>query len=207
MHPRQMLRELERAMPKDAMVSTDIGNICSVANSYLRFERPRSMFARDELRQLRLRVPDHDRLQGRGARIARRSRTSATARGRMSFGEILTCVREKIPTTAVVFNNQQWGAEKKNQVDFYGNRFVGVEPREPELRGHRALDGRRGHHGRQGGRRRSGAARGLRGAEGRQDDHPRDDGHARTRRSVPPRRAEAAACAIWRSTRHSARNR
>ena len=28
MHPRQMLRELEKAMPKGAMVSTDIGNIC-----------------------------------------------------------------------------------------------------------------------------------------------------------------------------------
>ena len=41
MHPRQMLRELERAMPEGAMVSTDIGNICSVSNSYLRFERPR----------------------------------------------------------------------------------------------------------------------------------------------------------------------
>src|SRR5262249_23247631 len=35
MHPRQMLRELERAMPANAMVSTDIGNICSVSNSYL----------------------------------------------------------------------------------------------------------------------------------------------------------------------------
>ncbi len=45
MHPRQMLRELEKAMPKDAMVSTDIGNICSVSNSYLRFNRPNSMFA------------------------------------------------------------------------------------------------------------------------------------------------------------------
>src|SRR5690349_13256895 len=42
MHPRQMLRELERAMPAGAMVSTDIGNICSVSNSYLRFEQPRS---------------------------------------------------------------------------------------------------------------------------------------------------------------------
>src|SRR5256884_2580619 len=40
-----LFRSLERAMPPDAMVSTDIGNICSVANSYLRFERPRSMFA------------------------------------------------------------------------------------------------------------------------------------------------------------------
>jgi len=42
---RQMLRELEKAMPQHAMVSTDIGNICSVSNSYLRFDEPRSMFA------------------------------------------------------------------------------------------------------------------------------------------------------------------
>jgi sulfoacetaldehyde acetyltransferase len=35
-------------------------------------------------------------------------------------------VRESIPVTAVVFNNGQWGAEKKNHVDFYNNRFVGV---------------------------------------------------------------------------------
>ena len=79
MHPRQMLRELEKAMPTDAMVSTDIGNISSVANSYLRFEQPRSFFARDELRQLRLRVPDDHRRQGRGAgppgdRLCRRRR-------------------------------------------------------------------------------------------------------------------------------------
>ena len=45
LHPRQVLRELEKAMPPDVMVSTDIGNINSVANSYLRFEKPRSMFA------------------------------------------------------------------------------------------------------------------------------------------------------------------
>ena len=37
--PRQALRELERAMPENAMVSTDIGNVCSVSNGYLRFNR------------------------------------------------------------------------------------------------------------------------------------------------------------------------
>ncbi len=45
MEPRRALRELEKAMPADAMVATDIGNICSVANSYLRFEKPNSFFA------------------------------------------------------------------------------------------------------------------------------------------------------------------
>jgi sulfoacetaldehyde acetyltransferase len=51
----------------------------------------------------------------------------------MSFGEILTCVREKIPVTAVVFNNEQWGAEKKNHVDFYSNRFLGVNLENPSF--------------------------------------------------------------------------
>ena len=49
----------------------------------------------------------------------------------MSFGEILTSVREDIPVTAVVFHNKQWGAEKKNQVDFYANRFLGVNLKNP----------------------------------------------------------------------------
>merc|ERR1719423_461291 len=43
----------------------------------------------------------------------------------MSLNEVLTCVREKIPTTAVVFHNKQWGAEKKNQVLWFGDRYVG----------------------------------------------------------------------------------
>ena len=45
MVPRQVLRELEKAMPEDAMVSTDIGNSCSVSNGYLRFNEPRSYLA------------------------------------------------------------------------------------------------------------------------------------------------------------------
>jgi sulfoacetaldehyde acetyltransferase len=49
----------------------------------------------------------------------------------MSFGELLTCVRENIPVTVCVFNNEQWGAEKKNQVDFYGRRFEGVNLANP----------------------------------------------------------------------------
>jgi sulfoacetaldehyde acetyltransferase len=53
----------------------------------------------------------------------------------MSFGEILTCVRERIPVTAVVFNNEQWGAEKKNHVDFYSNRFLGVNLDNPSFAG------------------------------------------------------------------------
>jgi sulfoacetaldehyde acetyltransferase len=132
MHPRQMLRELERAMPKDAMVSTDIGNVCSVSNSYLRFERPRSFFAAMSFGNCGYAFPAII-----GAKHAAPDRPAIAYVGDgawgMSFGEILTCVREKIPVTAVVFNNRQWGAEKKNQVDFYGRRFVGVDLDNPSF--------------------------------------------------------------------------
>jgi sulfoacetaldehyde acetyltransferase len=120
MHPRQMLRELERAM-----VSTDIGNICSVSNSYLRFDRTRSMFAAMSFGNCGYAFPTI-----MGAKVAAPDRPAIAYVGDgawgMSFGELQTCVRENIPVTAVVFNNGQWGAEKKNHVDFYDNRFVGV---------------------------------------------------------------------------------
>ena len=125
MHPRQMLRELERAMPEHAMVSTDIGNICSVSNSYLRFDRPRSMFAAMSFGNCGYAFPTIV-----GAKVAAPDRPAIAYVGDgawgMSFGEIQTCVRENIAVTAVVFNNGQWGAEKKNHVDFYENRFIGV---------------------------------------------------------------------------------
>jgi sulfoacetaldehyde acetyltransferase len=132
MHPRQMLRALERAMPKDAMVSTDIGNICSVANSYLRFSRPNSMFAAMSFGNCGYALPAVI-----GAKVAAPERPAIAYVGDgawgMSFSEILTCVRERIPVTAVVFHNKQWGAEKKNQVDFYGTRFVGVNLENPSF--------------------------------------------------------------------------
>ena len=56
---------------------------------------------------------------------------------------MLTCVRENIPAIAVVFNNGQWGAEKKNQIDYYADRYRRHQPQEPELRRHRRGDGRR----------------------------------------------------------------
>lgn len=125
MHPREMLRELERAMPARAMVSTDIGNICSVSNSYLRFDEPRSMFAAMAFGNCGYAFPTII-----GAKLAAPDRPAIAYVGDgawgMSFGEIQTCVRENIPVTAVVFNNGQWGAEKKNHVDFYSNRFLGV---------------------------------------------------------------------------------
>jgi sulfoacetaldehyde acetyltransferase len=134
MHPRQMLRELEKAMPRSAMVSTDIGNICSVSNSYLRFERPRSMFAAMSFGNCGYAFPVIC-----GAKVASPDRPAIAYVGDGAWGislnELLTCAREKIGVTVVVFNNGQWGAEKKNHVDFYSRRFQAVNLANPSWAG------------------------------------------------------------------------
>ena len=126
LHPRQVLRELEKAMPADVMVSTDIGNINAISNSYLRFERPRSFLAPMSFGNCGYALPTII-----GAKVAAPERPAIAYSGdgawTMSMVETMTCVRHKIPITAVVFHNKQWGAEKKNQVDFYGKRFVAGE--------------------------------------------------------------------------------
>ena len=126
LHPRQVLRELEKHMPERVMVSTDIGNINSVANSYLRFEEPRSFFAAMSWGNCGYALPTII-----GAKAAAPDRPAVSYAGdgawAMSMVEIMTAVRHDIPVTSIVFHNRQWGAEKKNQVDFYGHRFVAGE--------------------------------------------------------------------------------
>ncbi|MGD6757092.1 sulfoacetaldehyde acetyltransferase [Streptomyces sp. BH105] len=126
LHPRQVLRELEKALPERVMVSTDIGNINSIAHSYLRFEEPRSFFAPMSFGNCGYALPTII-----GAKLAAPDRPAVAYAGDgawgMSMGEIMTAVRHDIPVTAVVFHNRQWGAEKKNQVDFYDRRFVAGE--------------------------------------------------------------------------------
>ena len=103
--PRQVLRELEKAMPPRAMVSTDIGNINSVANSYLRFEEPRSFFAPMSFGNCGYALPTMI-----GAKAAAQDRPAIAYAGdgawAMSMTEIMTSVRHDIPVTAVVFHNR-----------------------------------------------------------------------------------------------------
>jgi sulfoacetaldehyde acetyltransferase len=130
--PRRALRELEKALPKNAMVTTDIGNICSVSNSYLRFEKPRSFFAAMSFGNCGYAYPT-----AIGAKVAAPDRPAIAYVGDgawgMSLQETLTCVRENIPAIAIVFNNGQWGAEKKNQIDFYADRYVGTNLKNPSF--------------------------------------------------------------------------
>ncbi|HYM43738.1 MAG TPA: thiamine pyrophosphate-dependent enzyme, partial [Steroidobacteraceae bacterium] len=128
--PRQALAALARAMPKNAMVSTDIGNVCSVSNSYLHFDMAPSFLAAMSFGNCGYSYP-----AAIGAKVGRPDRAAIAYVGDgawgMSMNEVLTCVRENIPAIAVVFNNGQWGAEKKNHVDFYSRRYQGVNLENP----------------------------------------------------------------------------
>ena len=130
--PRRALAALGKALPKNAMVSTDIGNVCSVANSYLHFEQPLSFLAAMSWGNCGYAYPT-----AIGAKVARPDRPAIAYVGDgawgMSLAEVMTCVKEKIPAVAVVFNNNQWGAEKKNQIDYFDNRFVGTPLTNPDF--------------------------------------------------------------------------
>jgi sulfoacetaldehyde acetyltransferase len=130
--PRRALRELARALPKGSMVTTDIGNVCSIANSYLDFDEAPSFFAAMSFGNCGYAFPT-----AMGAKVARPDRPAVAYVGDgawgMSLNEVLTCVRENIAVVAVVFNNGQWGAEKKNQIDYYANRFLGTNLTNPSF--------------------------------------------------------------------------
>jgi sulfoacetaldehyde acetyltransferase len=123
--PRRALMELRDALPEDAIVTTDIGNVCSAANAYLRFEQQRKFLAALTFGNCGFAYP-----AALGAKLARPGDPVAAVVGDgawgMSLHEVMTAVEEDLPVVALVFNNQQWGAEKRNQVDFYDNRFVGT---------------------------------------------------------------------------------
>jgi sulfoacetaldehyde acetyltransferase len=130
--PRQALAALARAMPKNAMVATDIGNVCSVSNSYLHFEQAPSFLAAMSFGNCGYAFP-----AVMGAKVGRPDRPAIAYVGDgawgMSLNEVMTCVREKIPAIAVVFNNGQWGAEKKNQIDYFEGRFLGTNLQNPNF--------------------------------------------------------------------------
>ena len=122
--PRRALKELSAALPHDAIVTSDIGNICSTANAYVHFEQPRSYLPALGFGNCGFAYP-----AALGAKVAAPGRPVVSIVGDgawgMSFYEVMTAVEEDLPVVACVFNNQQWGAEKKNQIDFYDDRYVG----------------------------------------------------------------------------------
>ena len=132
--PRHALKTVAEALPDNAIVTTDIGNISSVANSYLRFKEPRRFLAAMSFGNCGYSYPT-----ALGAKLGRPDLPVVAFIGDgawgMSLAEVMTAVREDIPVVAIVWNNSEWGAEKKNQIDFYDDRFLGTNLKNPDFAG------------------------------------------------------------------------
>ncbi len=127
MHPRKALEVVGKFVTDhNVIATTDIGNTSSTANSYLRFKNPKRHIA-----TLTFGNTGFAYQAALGAQLACPEDTVLSIAGDgawgMSLFEVPTAVQYNLPVIATVYNNGAWCAEKKNQVDFYNNRFVGAD--------------------------------------------------------------------------------
>jgi sulfoacetaldehyde acetyltransferase len=127
MSPRQAWRAIQAAMPKDAIISSDIGNNCAIGNAYPAFENGRKYLAPGLFGPCGYGFPAI-----LGAKIGCPDTPVIGFAGDGAFGismnEMTACGRDDWPAvTMVIFRNYQWGAEKRNTTLWYANNFVGTE--------------------------------------------------------------------------------
>ena len=127
MSPRQAWRAIQSALPKDAIISSDIGNNCAIGNAYPTFEQGRKYLAPGLFGPCGYGFPAII-----GAKIGQPDVPVVGFAGDGAFGismnEMTACGRDHWPAiTMVIFRNYQWGAEKRNTTLWYDNNFVGTE--------------------------------------------------------------------------------
>jgi sulfoacetaldehyde acetyltransferase len=127
MSPRQAWRAIQAALPRDAIISSDIGNNCAIGNAYPTFEQGRKYLAPGLFGPCGYGFPSII-----GAKIGNPGTPVVGFAGDGAFGismnEMSSIGREEWPgITMVIFRNYQWGAEKRNSILWYDNNFVGTE--------------------------------------------------------------------------------
>jgi sulfoacetaldehyde acetyltransferase len=127
MSPRMAWSAIQRALPADAIISSDIGNNCAIGNAYPSFEEGRKYLAPGLFGPCGYGFPAI-----LGAKIGRPDTPVVGFAGDGAFGismnEMTACGRNDwLPVTMVVFRNYQWGAEKRNTTLWYDDNFVGTE--------------------------------------------------------------------------------
>ena len=127
MSPRQAWRAIMAALPKEAIVSSDIGNNCAIGNAYPNFEAGRKYLAPGLFGPCGYGFPSI-----LGAKIGCPDTPVVGFAGDGAFGismnEMTACGRnEWPPITMIIFRNYKWGAEKRNTTLWYEDNFVGTE--------------------------------------------------------------------------------
>ncbi|MFH2128929.1 MAG: sulfoacetaldehyde acetyltransferase [bacterium] len=124
---RMAWRAIIKALPKEAIISSDIGNSCALGAAYPTFEEGRKYLAPGMFGPCGYGFPAIC-----GAKIARPDLPVVGFAGDGAFGismnEMAAIGREEWPAiTMIVFRNYHWGAEKRNTTLWYDNNFVGTE--------------------------------------------------------------------------------
>ena len=127
MSPRMAWRAIQSALPKDAVISSDIGNNCAIGNAYPSFEDGRKYLAPGLFGPCGYGLPSIV-----GAKIGCPDVPVVGFSGDGAFGiavtELTAIGRGEWPAvTMIVFRNYQWGAEKRNSTLWYEDNFVGTE--------------------------------------------------------------------------------
>ncbi len=127
MSPRMAWRAIQAGLPKEAIISSDIGNNCAIGNAYPTFEEGRKYLAPGLFGPCGYGLPSII-----GAKIAKRDTPVVGFAGDGAFGismnEMTACGRGDWPAiTMVIFRNYQWGAEKRNSTLWFEDNFVGTE--------------------------------------------------------------------------------
>lgn len=127
MSPRMAWRAIQAALPKDAIISSDIGNNCAIGNAYPTFDEGRKYLAPGLFGPCGYGFPAII-----GAKIACPDVPVVGFAGDGAFGismnEMTAIGREEWPAiTMIIFRNYQWGAEKRNSILWYDNNFIGTE--------------------------------------------------------------------------------
>ncbi|MFW2542716.1 sulfoacetaldehyde acetyltransferase [Primorskyibacter sp. 2E107] len=127
MSPRMAWRAIQSALPRNAIISSDIGNNCAIGNAYPSFDEPRKYLAPGLFGPCGYGLPAII-----GAKIGCPDVPVVGFAGDGAFGisvtELTAIGREEWPAiTQVVFRNYQWGAEKRNSTLWYDDNFVGTE--------------------------------------------------------------------------------
>jgi sulfoacetaldehyde acetyltransferase len=127
MSPRQAWRAIQAGLPRDAIISSDIGNNCAIGNAYPSFDQSRKYLAPGLFGPCGYGFPSII-----GAKIGNPNVPCVGFAGDGAFGismsEMGSIGRPEWPgITMVIFRNYQWGAEKRNSILWYENNFVGTE--------------------------------------------------------------------------------
>ena len=127
MSPRMAWRAIMEVLPKEAIISSDIGNNCAIGNAYPTFEQGRKYLAPGLFGPCGYGFPSII-----GAKIGNPNMPVVGFAGDGAFGismnEMTAVGREDWPAiTMLIFRNYQWGAEKRNTTLWYDDNFVGTE--------------------------------------------------------------------------------